>query len=78
MKKLKLHLKKGALHKDLGVSPDKPIPTDKLEKAAHSSDPLEKKRAVFAQNAAGWNKGGKTRKVTHAKARKGTPVYMAD
>lgn len=77
MKKLKLHLKKGALHKDLGVPEGKPIPAGKLEKAAHSSDPLEKKRAVFAENAKKWNHGG-TRKVTTAKRKKGTPVYMAD
>ena len=53
-KKMVLHLKKGALHKQLGVAEGKKIPTGRLAKAAHSSDPLLKKRAVFAENAKHW------------------------
>ncbi len=47
---------RGLLHKDLGVSSGSKIPAEKLEKAAHSSDPAERKRAVFAENARKWNK----------------------
>lgn len=51
---LKLNLKKGALHKDLGVKPGKKIPASKL--AIKSTDsPLEKKRKQFAINAKKWN-----------------------
>jgi hypothetical protein len=46
---------KGRLHEDLGVAADKPIPEAKLEKALHSTDPAEKKRAVFANNAKKWH-----------------------
>lgn len=40
----------GALRKELDAKPGKPIPEKKLEKAAHSKNPLEKKRAVMAEN----------------------------
>lgn len=56
--KHRIHIKPshaGLLHKDLGVAQDKPIPEKKLEKGLHSSDPAEKKRAVFAENAKHWN-----------------------
>lgn len=43
------HMKKGALHRELGVSPDKNIPEKKLEKAAHSDNPKLAKRARFAE-----------------------------
>lgn len=41
--------KKGALHKELGVPEGKKIPEKKLEKAAHSKNPTEKKRAILAE-----------------------------
>ena len=44
-------LKKGALHKDLGVPSDKPIPSGKLDKALHSDNETLRKRAQFAENA---------------------------
>ncbi|HEY5236566.1 MAG TPA: hypothetical protein VIJ14_10335 [Rhabdochlamydiaceae bacterium] len=44
-----MKLKKGALRKELGVKGDKDIPAKKLEKASHSKNPLEKKRAVLAE-----------------------------
>lgn len=50
-KKITFHLKKNALHDDLHVPHGEPIPEAKLEGALHSSDPKEKKRAVFAENA---------------------------
>jgi hypothetical protein len=49
-----IHIKKsheGLLHKDLDVPAGQPIPAAKLEKALHSSDPAERKRAQFAENA---------------------------
>lgn len=54
-KPLELHLKKGALHKELGVPQGKKIPHGKLEKALSGGSPLEKKRAQFAENASHWN-----------------------
>lgn len=52
---------KGLLHKELGVAADKKIPAKKLAKAAKSSNPVEKKRAVFAENAKKWNHPKDTR-----------------
>ena len=45
----KMHMKKGALHKDLGVPEGKKIPEKKLEKATHSKNPKERKRANLAK-----------------------------
>jgi hypothetical protein len=50
-------LKKGALHKDLHVSADEPIPAKKLEKATHSENETVRKRAQFAENAKHWHHG---------------------
>lgn len=41
--------KPGALHKELGVPKGEKIPAKKLEKAAHSSNPKERKRANLAK-----------------------------
>ena len=49
-----IHIKKsheGLLHKELNVPLGQPIPAAKMEKALHSSDPAERKRAQFAENA---------------------------
>jgi hypothetical protein len=45
----KMHMKKGALHKELNVPQGKKIPEKKLEKATHSKNPTERKRAVLAE-----------------------------
>ena len=46
-----LHFKKGALHKQLGISPDKKIPYNIMQAALNGSKgPLAKKRAEFAHN----------------------------
>lgn len=58
MKPMHLHLKKGALHKALGVPQGKPIPAGKLEKASHSKSGLMRKRANFAKVAKTWHHGG--------------------
>lgn len=56
--KLVIKVKKGALHKDLGIAPDKKIPAKDLQVNSNDST-LEKKRKIFAQNAKSWNHGGK-------------------
>jgi hypothetical protein len=48
-------LKKGALHKEMGISEDKKIPPAKLEKAANSDNETLRKRAQFAINAKKWH-----------------------
>jgi hypothetical protein len=48
-------LKKGALHKTLGVKAGAKIPASKLAIKATDS-PLEKKRKQFALNASKWHK----------------------
>lgn len=51
---LKLKLKKGALHSDLGVAQGEKIPASKL--SIHPGDsPKLKKRKQFALNAKKWN-----------------------
>lgn len=57
-KPLNLHLKKGALHKELHVSEGSKIPHDKLKSALGSKSPLERKRAQFAENASHWHHKG--------------------
>lgn len=42
-------MKKGALHRELGVPAGKKIPAKKLAKAEHSSNPTERKRANLAK-----------------------------
>jgi hypothetical protein len=57
MKKMKLKLKKGALHKTLGVKKGAKIPVKELE--IKDGDSVKtKKRKQFAINASKWNKGG--------------------
>jgi hypothetical protein len=51
------NLKEGALRKQLGVKGDKPISAKKLAKAAKSSNPTLKKRAVLAQTFKKMNRG---------------------
>jgi len=45
----KMHMKKGALHEELGVKKGEKIPEKKLEKATHSKNPTERKRANLAK-----------------------------
>ena len=51
-----MHMKKGALHKALGVKEGKKIPEKKLEKAEHSKSPLMRKRAALAETLKGLKK----------------------
>jgi hypothetical protein len=48
----KMHMKSGALHKDLGVSQGDKISSKKISGAMKSKDPTEKKRAVLANTLA--------------------------
>ena len=47
---------KGALHRELGVPAGKKIPAKKLEKAEHSKNPKERKRAQLAETLKGFKK----------------------
>lgn len=44
-----MHMKKGALHRELGVPEGEKIPAAKLAKAAHSSNPTLARRANLAK-----------------------------
>jgi hypothetical protein len=44
-----MHMKKGALHKELHVPEGKKIPASKLKKAEHSKNPKLRKRAHLAE-----------------------------
>lgn len=52
----KMHLKKGALHKELGVPAGKKIPQAKIAKAAKSSNPTLARRANVARTLSGLRK----------------------
>jgi hypothetical protein len=57
-----IHIKKsheGLLHKDTGTPTGEPISESSLQEAKHSSNPAERKRATFAENARHWHHGGK-------------------
>lgn len=45
----KMHMKKGALHEELGVPEGKKIPKSKIKKAEHSKNPTLAKRAHLAE-----------------------------
>ena len=49
-------MKKGALHRELGVPTSQPIPATKLTAAANSKNPLEAKRARLAETLKGLKK----------------------
>ena len=55
---LKLKLKKGALHKSLGIKQGDKIPKGKL-RIKISDSTLTKRRKQFALNAAKWHHGKK-------------------
>lgn len=47
------HVKKGLLHKSLGIPQGQKIPQSRLEKAEHSKNPHMRKMAQFAENVRG-------------------------
>lgn len=48
-------MKKGALHREMGVPEGEKIPAKKLEKAEHSDNPKLRKRAVLAESMRHWD-----------------------
>lgn len=48
----------GLLHRELDVPEGEKIPEDKMDKALHSDDPKEKKRAEFAEELEGFHHKG--------------------
>lgn len=64
-------VKKGALHKELGIKQGEKIPASRLAAAKKSSNPLERKRATFAQNAKKWAHKAKGGRIEQAEAGKG-------
>lgn len=54
-KPMNLHIKKGALHAQLGVPQKDKIPVARLESAAKSGSALERKRANLALNMRNWD-----------------------
>ena len=46
----------GSLKKELHVPEGKKIPADKLKKAEHSKNPVERKRAALAKTLKGFKK----------------------
>lgn len=57
-KKGSFHVEKGALHRMLHVSPDKPIGQAKIRRATHSSNPQLRRRAVSALGLTHMKHGG--------------------
>lgn len=51
------HLRKGALHRQMGYEPNAKIPKEALEKAAKSSDVLLARRARLALTMESWGRG---------------------
>lgn len=49
------HIRKGALHRQLGVPEGQPIPAKKLAKAAHSDNPTLRRRAALAKTLKGFH-----------------------
>lgn len=49
---------KGLFRRDVGKSPDQPITEADIQKGEHSSNPAERKRAVFAENARHFHHAG--------------------
>lgn len=51
-----MHMKKGALHRQLGVPEGEKIPEAKLEAASHSDNPTLRKRANLAKTLKGMHR----------------------
>lgn len=56
VKKVTSTMKKGALHSMLGVKQGEKIPTAKVNAAAHSSNPLLRRRAILAKTLGKFHK----------------------
>lgn len=58
---------RGLLHRDLGVPVSQPIPAAALESAENSDSAALRRRAVFAENAKGFNHRGVPAVGSHAR-----------
>lgn len=56
-KKGSFNVKKGALHRMLGISEDKKIPESRLESAKNSSNPTLRRRAISAMGLKAMHHG---------------------
>lgn len=54
-KPMKLNIKKGALHRQLGIPAGRRIPTSTLMRLKRSKNPTTRKRANFALVARHWH-----------------------
>lgn len=64
------HLKKGALHRDLGVPEGQDIPEEKLREATHSKDKTVARRANLAMTMKGFKHGDEKKKRSASEIRK--------
>jgi hypothetical protein len=53
------HIKHGALHRHFGIPEDEPIPMEKKQEAANSSNPHVAAMGRMAVAMAGWHHGKK-------------------
>ena len=53
-----MHMKKGALHRELGIPQGTKIPQKTLNRATHSENPLLRKRANLAKTLEGFHHDG--------------------
>jgi hypothetical protein len=51
-----MHMKKGALHQQLHIPAGQKIPEAKIAKAAHSSNPTLRRRAILAKTLKAMHK----------------------
>jgi len=58
----RIRVKKGALHRQLGIRKGRKIPVSTLRRLKRSKSALTRKRATFALNARKWRKGRRRRK----------------
>ena len=56
---------KGKLHRELGISTDKPIGSARLEAATHSKNPEIRRDAIRAETMKGWNHDGGKKRADH-------------
>ena len=57
--------KPGALHRNLHVPADKPIPEAKLEAATHSKNPTIRREANLAETLKGFHRPARARKAMY-------------
>lgn len=66
----KAGLSKGGLHRTLGIPEGQKIPASDIAKAAHSSDPKERRQGILAQTFAHMRTGHDAKVAHHPRGRK--------